>query len=372
MNQAGPQPSPSGRAILLARQALHQKQPGEARRWAMRAAALDPHSEDPWLILAAIAAPHASLAYLKHALEINPRSQRARAGMHWAIQRQRALDAVQPRPTAAVQPVYLPPRAGRRKPAWLLWTAFGLLALAVMLGAWLASPFISTALAGAMESQPLAQAQVWIGLITETPTPTYTPSFTPTPTNTFTPTPTNTPTPTFTFTPTPTFTFTPTPTDTPLPTDSPLPRDAARPPDRPLPTPPADPPPPPPSIRPEGVGQNERWIDVDLSKQRVFAYEGDQRINSFLVSTGTWEHPTVTGQFRIYVKYQAADMSGPGYYLPGVPYVMYFYKGYGLHGTYWHNNFGTPMSHGCVNLRTDEANWLFNWASLGTLVNVHQ
>jgi lipoprotein-anchoring transpeptidase ErfK/SrfK len=103
----------------------------------------------------------------------------------------------------------------------------------------------------------------------------------------------------------------------------------------------------------------------------VYAYEGDVVVNSFVVSTGTWATPTVTGQYKIYVKYRSAKMSGPGYYLPNVPYIMYFYKGYGLHGTYWHNNFGTPMSHGCVNLRTEDAGWLFNWASVGTIVNVH-
>ena len=118
-------------------------------------------------------------------------------------------------------------------------------------------------------------------------------------------------------------------------------------------------------------GNGARWIDVNLSQQMVYAYEGDVVVNSFLVSTGTWATPTVTGKYNIYVKYRSAPMSGPGYYLPNVPYIMYFYKGYGLHGTYWHNNFGTPMSHGCVNLRTDEAGWLFNWASVGTLVNVH-
>ena len=64
-------------------------------------------------------------------------------------------------------------------------------------------------------------------------------------------------------------------------------------------------------------------------------------------------------------------MTGPGYYLPGVPYTMYFYKGYALHGTYWHDNFGTPMSHGCVNLETNDAEWLYEFASVGTLVNVH-
>ena len=64
-------------------------------------------------------------------------------------------------------------------------------------------------------------------------------------------------------------------------------------------------------------------------------------------------------------------MSGPGYFLPGVPFTMYFYKGYGLHGTYWHNNFGTPMSHGCVNLTIPDSEWLYGFASIGTLVNVH-
>jgi lipoprotein-anchoring transpeptidase ErfK/SrfK len=116
---------------------------------------------------------------------------------------------------------------------------------------------------------------------------------------------------------------------------------------------------------------SERWIDVDLSKQEVYAYDGEQIVNTFIVSTGTWEHPTVTGQYRIYVKYLYDDMSGPGYYLPDVPYTMYFYKGYSFHGTYWHSNFGTPMSHGCVNMRTEDAAWLFDFSPEGTLVNVH-
>jgi lipoprotein-anchoring transpeptidase ErfK/SrfK len=111
---------------------------------------------------------------------------------------------------------------------------------------------------------------------------------------------------------------------------------------------------------------------VDLSSQTTFAMQGDQIVNSFIVSTGVWPTVTVTGVFRIYVKYRTADMSGADYYLSGVPYVMYFYQGYGLHGTYWHNNFGHPMSHGCVNLRPADAGWLFEWASVGTVVSVHQ
>ena len=121
----------------------------------------------------------------------------------------------------------------------------------------------------------------------------------------------------------------------------------------------------------DGGNGGGRWIDVNLSTQSVYAYEGDTVVNSFVVSTGTWLTPTVTGKYKIWIKLRSASMSGPGYYLPNVPYIMYFYKSYGLHGTYWHNNFGTPMSHGCVNLRTSDAEWLFNWASVGTVVNVH-
>ena len=76
-------------------------------------------------------------------------------------------------------------------------------------------------------------------------------------------------------------------------------------------------------------------------------------------------------EFQIWNKTRIQDMSGPGYYLPDVPYVMYFYKDYGIHGTYWHNNFGTPMSHGCVNLTIPDSEWLFNWAYVGMTVKVH-
>jgi len=128
-----------------------------------------------------------------------------------------------------------------------------------------------------------------------------------------------------------------------------------------------------PYVAPQVTGGNggERWIDVNLSQQRTYAYEGDTLVNSFVVSTGTWQTPTVTGKFKIWIKVRSQAMSGPGYYLPDVPFVMYFYKDYGLHGTYWHNNFGTPMSHGCVNLTIPDSEWLYNFASVGTVVNVH-
>lgn len=113
-----------------------------------------------------------------------------------------------------------------------------------------------------------------------------------------------------------------------------------------------------------------KQVVVDLSDQMVYAYENNQLLKSVRVSTGLPGTPTVQGDYRIYVKYESQTMSGPGYYLPGVPYVMYFYQGYGLHGTYWHNNFGQPMSHGCVNMPTTEAAWFYSWAPVGTAVHV--
>jgi LysM repeat protein len=121
----------------------------------------------------------------------------------------------------------------------------------------------------------------------------------------------------------------------------------------------------------EQIQGETRWIEVDLSAQITRAYLGTRLERTFIVSTGRSRTPTVTGQYFIYVKYPATDMSGPGYHLEDVPYTMYFYKGYGLHGTYWHNNFGRPMSHGCVNLSIEDAEWLYRFGGVGTLVYVH-
>jgi len=129
------------------------------------------------------------------------------------------------------------------------------------------------------------------------------------------------------------------------------------------------------SYMPDGIAPNDRWIDVNLSEQKLVAYEGYVPVFDSLVSTGTAHHPTVTGQFRIWLRFQAQDMNGYrlgyDYYLKDVPYVQYFYEDYALHGTFWHSNFGTRMSHGCVNLPTPAAEWLYNWAGYGTLVNIH-
>ncbi len=113
-------------------------------------------------------------------------------------------------------------------------------------------------------------------------------------------------------------------------------------------------------------------IVVELDQQIVKAYEDGRLVRVVTVSTGLPNTPTVQGEFSIYRKLPAQTMRGPDYYLPDVPWVMYFYQGYGLHGTYWHDNFGQPMSHGCVNLPTDEAAWFYQWAEIGTPVLVRR
>jgi hypothetical protein len=373
-------------AIHQAVQAIRRGDRTQARRWASLAARLDSSSEVPWLIMASLAAPAASVAYLNIALERNPKSVAARRGMHWAITRLRkaahegqkpaqhlaaaniptvpsGLPSVIPegidRPTQPArlhlvrlppgertQPVHLPV-GSRRRPAFT-WAIVILLVV-------FAGLFLAGAAGSYMVMARSNTAERGISMMFK---PSLTPTNSPTPTPTNTPTPTPTPTET----PTPTDTPTPIPTDTPLPTDTPVPTE---------PPPPTDEPGPVFAGLPDGVGAGERWIDVDLTNQRTFAYEGSTLVNSFVVSTGTWQHPTVTGTYKVYVKYRYADMRGPGYYLADVPYVMYFYQGYGLHGTYWHHNFGTPMSHGCINLTIGEAGWLFDWASVGTVVHIH-
>ena len=120
----------------------------------------------------------------------------------------------------------------------------------------------------------------------------------------------------------------------------------------------------------------EKWIEIDLSEQRLNMKEGDKTVGSFLVSTGKWA-PTPQGEWRIWTKLRYTRMTGGSkamgtyYNLPNVPYVMYYYQGYGIHGAYWHNNFGQPMSHGCVNMRPEEAGIVYNWANVGTRVVVH-
>jgi lipoprotein-anchoring transpeptidase ErfK/SrfK len=121
----------------------------------------------------------------------------------------------------------------------------------------------------------------------------------------------------------------------------------------------------------EPAPRRGKWIEIILSQQMLVAWEDGRMVMNTPVSTGTRKTPTVRGTFRIYKKYAKQRMRGRDYDLPNVPYVMYFKGAYAMHGTYWHTNFGQPMSHGCVNLPTGKAAWLYNWAPRGTAVVVH-
>ncbi|MEZ4613520.1 MAG: L,D-transpeptidase [Caldilineaceae bacterium] len=109
------------------------------------------------------------------------------------------------------------------------------------------------------------------------------------------------------------------------------------------------------------IPDEERWIRVDLSEQTLIAYERDKPVRAFIISSGLPGTPTVTGEFRIRARCAArpcpaAARSWAIYYsLPNVQWVQYFYEDYGFHGSYWHNNFGNPMSHGCVNMTNADA-----------------
>ncbi len=129
-----------------------------------------------------------------------------------------------------------------------------------------------------------------------------------------------------------------------------------------------------PTAPPEGVGEGDRWIDVDLGRQAVVAYDWKQPRYVTLVSTGRTKTPspelsylTPKGLHRIRGKHLTSTMDDdepgePPYSLEDVPYVMYFRGAYAFHSAFWHDRFGRPRSHGCINMAPYDAKWLFNWA----------
>jgi LysM repeat protein len=122
---------------------------------------------------------------------------------------------------------------------------------------------------------------------------------------------------------------------------------------------------------PEQSGAGRRWIEIDLAGQTLTAWQGDVPVLYTRISSGKSGTPTVTGSYQIASKFQSQSMFGADYYLPDVPWVMYFHGSYAIHGAYWHSAFGVPTSHGCINMRVDEARALYAWAEQGTEVVVH-
>lgn len=385
----------SREAVGYAQEALRNGALEEAREWAERAAQLMPQSEEPWLMLARTSSPSESVEYVRRALSLNPNSARAKKGLEWAMKRQNEMPEAKAGAGNLRQPQG-PARSGSSSPKrspkkrniflpiilvvmgcavflFAAWSAARSPVLASILGSSASpsvqQPRISYARVEIAKPAGLAQPVVEVVDIAATPTLTSTPSVEPT---------TELSVANVVITEAPTSSVIPTnmaiiPTvesnaQTVEPTgvaiaqiveDTPTSEYVA----------PTTAPNAPPVVA--GVGDGVHWLDVDLSQQRMYAYAGDTLVNSFIVSTGTWQTPTVTGSYKVWVKLRSSDMTGPGYYLPDVPWVMYFYKDYGIHGTYWHNNFGTPMSHGCVNLSIPDAEWVYNFSVVGTVVNVH-
>ncbi|MBN1581686.1 MAG: L,D-transpeptidase family protein [Anaerolineae bacterium] len=291
-----------------------QGQRGRAKSFFSRVLARNPDHIDALLWMAALDEnPRTSMVYLERVLAISPDHPRARAGLHWA---QKKVNANRVRKKTLREDI-----------AWLDTMLLSAIVLVILSAC--------ATLTWMIWQTPAAVRAAY------QPTATFAPPVTTTPTLI----PTFTPMPTFTPTPTPTPTFTPEPTATPTPA---VPGE--------------------PSMR---TDLGEKWIDIELSTQTLTAFEGDTPVLSALVSTGVPGLPTPPGEYTIYLKIRSQVMSGPGYYLPNVEFVSYFYKGYALHGTYWHNNFGHPMSHGCVNMTNADAKWIYEWAPKETRVRVH-
>lgn len=148
--------------------------------------------------------------------------------------------------------------------------------------------------------------------------------------------------------------------------------------------------------RPSWAKNDRSWIEVSILEQTLVAYEGERAVYATLVSTGAGglgdpeeTHATIRGTFLIHTKHVTATMSGEQtgdeFDLRDVPYVQYFQDGYAFHAAYWHDSFGRPKSHGCINLSPEDARWLFHWTgpavppawhsalslSDGTLVYIH-
>ncbi len=133
-------------------------------------------------------------------------------------------------------------------------------------------------------------------------------------------------------------------------------------------------------LQPDQKITTQKSIVVDLSQEKIYAYDGKTLFIQEPISTGLEFTPTPLGKFTIFKKTPSRYMQGPipglsdqEYDLPGVPWDLYFtYQGAVIHGAYWHDHFGEPWSHGCVNMATDQARKLYEWVDIGTQVLVQK
>ncbi len=338
--------------IPQAKQAIQNGDKRQARGLLQEALRQDPNDDQAWLLLAGVAAsPEQSLEYIQRAEMLNPHNPNIAKARLWAENRLANANKMAAPPPRSAQTSW-------RKP--ILWAALVLLLLFGM----------GTAVILAINLYPNQVTQSPRQIANNAPTPII--NLTATPTAEVVAQLASAAEPHLQAKqiaaadlqdpPRAEWTITPTPTNTPSPTPTLVPTYQS-----PQVGKPAN--------RPFGVSQNEKWIDVDLTSQTLNAYEGNELVYNTLISSGTDDHPTVTGMFRVWLRFESQTMNGAllgyDYYLENVPYVMYFFEDYALHGAFWHNNFGYQMSHGCVNLSPSDAGWIYNWSEYGTVVNVH-
>jgi lipoprotein-anchoring transpeptidase ErfK/SrfK len=372
----------ANQAIRNAMLALQRGDKASARQWAERAASLAPDLEQPWLILGAAASPRASIAYLEKALTINPDSVPAQQGLIWARKRLAQTSSrpvpirsqpdpssfrddttSSPAPAVPVQPAQLK-KASRAPARRALWLAFAIVSILVIVTWFIWSGNASPAFA-MIRSDNSAPENSYSAPV-DIAKPTYTPSLTLTFTSTVTPPPTSTPTDTPTLTPTDPPTFTPTliPTDTP--TITPTSVDTATPflPDTSTPEP--------------TLAYGQKRIVIYISQQHLYAYEGDVLVYSFVASTGM-NNSTRVGTFSVLDKIPNAYGATWNIWMPN--WLGIYYSGYlenGIHALpilsngnrLWAGYLGRPISYGCIVLGVEESQWLYDWAEIGTVVEI--
>jgi lipoprotein-anchoring transpeptidase ErfK/SrfK len=375
-------PIPASQVLKLAYEALRRGDKQAARRWGQIAARMVPEKEDPWLILAAVARPKVSIAYLERALLIDPHSERARNGLEWArrkLNEQTQTERLtvgagsnqvkvpaRPRPVAQKEmpSVHAPARVGSKSrnslriliilllislsAAWVFWPAIGSPTQAFIQNLPAAEQSNPESKAG-QDNPILSWFQEALGQLTRTASPTVT--ITPTATASFTPSPSGT------ATLTPTFTVTPLPTGTPTPPEWLLEGEFVS------------------SQFPQG---GEKLIVVSISEQHLYAYQGGELVFSFIASTGM-ENATRPGTYHVLDKLPDAYASTWDIWMPN--WMGIYQAGSlenGIHGLpimqngrrLWAGVLGAPISYGCVVLGVEESLALYQWAEVGVTVRI--
>ncbi|MGB8213009.1 MAG: L,D-transpeptidase family protein [Anaerolineales bacterium] len=381
--------------LQWAAQALQRGDKQAARHWAQVAVAMAPEMEDPWLILAAVASPRASIAYLEQALEINPNSLEIRAALEQA-HRQQTLEQTQPirvkkrtastgseKPDVPMPVVHRRRRRGssrispqapntatraapaRRFPIAILAPILVLMLVVCLVAVWAVWPEVGSLASAALASSPAdsqggqilfpsqaATANPATGL--SLPAPLFTPSAFPSPT--LAPIATSAPTLK--------------PTATPVPTHIPT---------VPLPPTPKPTATPRPTSLPQPAANGNKLIVVSIHEQHLYAYQGGTLVYSFIVSTGSG-NSTDTGSYTILDKIPNAYASTWNFYMPdwmGIYYVGTLEDGF--HSLpllpngqrLWGDSIGTPVTYGCIVLGIQDAQELYNWANVGTSVQIN-